>query len=267
MFDLVQTSGEFGRPAMTISAPVYVQETQYRDATVGDGPRVTAESQDIAFDVTIARGATSEKVLSAGTQVQPLSSWRTDYDGLAQLMMCATEGSRIVGAVPASALSPAAAQNMGLADDESIVVTLDLTKVYLPAADGAPQYNDRPGMPSVVLAPDGRPGVIIPDANAPTDRAVETLKKGAGVALTAADTARVHYTAVDWDTRKVTDSTWADGAAVPVPPASSLAFASDLVGATVGSQLLIVVPAASADASATAYVVDILGIDAQATAQ
>ena len=42
-------------------------------------------------------------------------------------------------------------------------------------------------------------------------------------------------------------------------PNSDLAFASDLSGMTVGSQLLVVAP--SSDGDATIYVVDLLGID------
>ena len=49
-----------------------------------------------------------------------------------------------------------------------------------------------------------------------------------------------------------------------VAPGSKLAFAPQLVGATVGSQLLVVVPADASGAggdAATIYVVDVLGID------
>lgn len=261
VFGVVETSGGFGSPEMTVTAPVFVEKTAYTDETVGDGLRVTSDDQDVLFSVTIAQGATGETILSSGTQVQQLSKWRSDYDGLAQLMMCATAGTRVVGAIPASDLSPAAAQNWGIADGESIVVTLDLTKVYLGAADGTPQYNDRRGMPSVVLAPNGRPGVIIPDADAPDELAVETLKKGSGAAITAEDTVRVQYTSVDWSTRKVVESTWADGASQPVTSSDSIAFAPELAGATVGSQLLVVVPASFTGGAATAYVIDILGID------
>jgi hypothetical protein len=125
-------------------------------------------------------------------------------------MMCATEGSRIVAAIPASA-SAQAAESWGVAADQSIVVTLDLTKVYLAAADGASQYNDRRGMPSVVLAPNGRPGIIIPDAARRRISTTETLKKGRGE-ITAQDTARVQYTAWTGE-RKVTSSTWETGIA------------------------------------------------------
>ncbi|HYP73970.1 MAG TPA: FKBP-type peptidyl-prolyl cis-trans isomerase, partial [Microbacterium sp.] len=135
---------------------------------------------------------------------------------------------------------------------------------------GQPQYNDRRGMPSVVLAPDGTPGVIVPDVAPPSDLAVELLKKGDGAKVTDADTVRVQYTGVGWADREVISSSWEDGASVAVAPGSTEPFAAQLVGATVGSQLLIVIPSTSGDggtaSDASIYVVDILGIDAPTAA-
>lgn len=266
IFDVVHASGGFGTPETTLNAPVNVDKTTFTDETVGDGRRVTSDAQDVFFSVSIVDGASGKAVAAGSGQIQSLTAWRENYAGLADAMMCATEGSRIVAAIPASGLSEQAAQSWGIGADQSIVMTLDLTKVYLAAADGASQYNDRRGMPSVVLAPDGRPGVIIPDATAPAELTAETLKKGTGAEITAKDTVRVQYTAVDWTTRKVTSSTWEDGASQAVTTDSQLPFAGQLLGATVGSQLLVVAPAASAGAAATAYVVDILGIDPVAAA-
>lgn len=261
VLDFAHTSGDFGTPAVQLNAPVFVPQTTFTDATVGDGMRVTSDGQDVQFSIALANGATGQVIGESGTQVQSLAAWRTRFDGLAQMMMCATAGSRIVGAIPVSEMSDQAAQGLGLTSGQSLVVAVDLQRVYLGAADGTPQYNDRPGMPSVVVAPDGRPGVIVPSGAAPTDLVVETLKKGSGAEIAQGDTARVHYTAVDWKTRQVTDSTWESGTTAPVTSTSRLAFAPELLGQTVGSQLMVVAPPASAGGSATVYVVDILGID------
>jgi len=261
VLDFAQASGDFGSPALTLEAPVYVDETTFTDQVVGDGMRVTSDAQDVVFSVSFVNGATGAAILSSGTQVQALSTWRDNYDGLAQMMSCATEGSRVVGAIPASDVSEAAATQLGITADQSVVVVLDLQKVYLAAADGTPQYNDRRGMPSVVLAPDGRPGVIVPDSAAPSELAVEVLKKGDGTQITDADTVRVHVTAVNWNTREVISSTWEDGATQAVTASSSTPYAPELVGETVGSQLLVVSPGATDTDAATVYVVDIIGID------
>lgn len=259
MLDFAQASGTFGTPTLTLKAPVYVDHTTYTDTEVGTGRQITSDAQDVVFSIAIANGATGQSLVQAAPPVQPLSSWHSSYEGLVTAMMCAAEGTRVVAAIPARELSAAGAQDLGVTDDQSIAVAIDIKKVYLAAADGTPQYNDRRGMPSVVLAPGGRPGVIVPDAAAPSDRVVEVLKKGDGPQVGSGDTARVQYTGVDWNTRKVTNSTWENGASIAVAPNSDLAFASDLSGMTVGSQLLVVAP--SSDGDATIYVVDLLGID------
>lgn len=246
--------------------------TAFEDLTVGDGPAVTSERQDVVFSVVIADGATGETLVASPTEVRPLSGWSEHYAGLADMMQCATEGSRIVGAIPFEGLSAEAATSMGIEEGESVAVVLDLQRVYLAAADGAPQYNDRPGMPSVVLAPDGVPGIIVPDAQPPAELAVEVLKRGDGAEVTADDSIRIHYTGLTWDDRTVFDSTWEKGASAAVTLDGVVpGFAQALEGATVGSQILAVIPpdlgygdegSGSIPGGATlVFVIDVLGID------
>lgn len=269
---LIAASGEVGKPTLSVKDPVHVSRTSFVDETVGTGTRVTAETQDVAFSITLANGATGETLVATPTEARPLSGWREHYAGLADMMMCATEGSRIVGAMPVDAVSPEAASSMGLGEGDSIAVVLDLQRVYLAAADGAPQYNDRPGMPSVVLAPSGAPGIIVPDAAPPVDLAVEVLKRGDGPAVTNADSIRVHYTGATWADRKVFDSTWESGASAVVTLDGVVpGFAKALEGATVGSQLLMVIPpelgygekgsGAIPGGATLVFVVDVLGVD------
>lgn len=274
--DTVTVSGAVGTPDLVLSAPVYVDHTVGKDETVGTGLRVTSDAQDVQFTITITSGSTGQKILTSGTQVMSVSKWREAYAGFAQLMTCATEGSRIVGAIPASDLAPQAAQGWGLSGTDSIVVALDLQKVYPAAADGVPQYNDRRGMPSVVLAPDGRPGIIVPDTAPPADLAVEVLKKGDGPVVGDTDNIRINYTGLTWGSHEAFDSTWEKGASAAVTLDSVVpGFAQALKGQTVGSQILVVIPPAlgygdKASASIPAgstlvFVIDVLGIDTPAT--
>ena len=159
VLDFAQASGAFGKPAVTLKAPVYVDSPR-TPTPAGTGRQITSDAQDVVFSIAIANGATGQSLVQAAPPVQPLSSWNSSYQGLVTAMMCATEGTRVVAAIPASELSAAGAQDLGVTDDQSIAVTIDITKVYLAAADGTPQYNDRRGMPSVA-APGGRPGVIV----------------------------------------------------------------------------------------------------------
>lgn len=276
VLDAVHVSGAPGAAQVSIDAPVFVHEPVAADEKVGEGMAITSDAQDLAFTATIVDGATGQTLLTATPQVDTVGSWREHYDGLADMMMCAREGSRVVGAVPATALSTQAAENWGLSEDDTIVVALDVQKVYLAAADGVPQYNDRRGMPSVVLAPDGAPGIIIPDADPPADLAVEVLKKGDGAVVTDADSIRIKYTGVTWADRTVFDSSWQKGASAAVTLNGVVpGFAQALEGQTVGSQILAVIPPElgyGAEGSGTipggatlVFVIDILGIDAPAS--
>lgn len=274
--DLIDVTGAPGSAAVTIAPPVYVDETVYTDAEVGDGLAVTSRAQDVQFTATIVDGESGETLVSAGTQVQRVSEWANYYEGIAKMLDCATEGSRIVGAVAPDDLSEEAATNLGLTDGQAAVIVLDLQRVFLAAADGTPQFNDRTGMPSVVLAPDGRPGIIVPDAEAPTDLVVEVLKKGDGEPVTGDTAARIQYTGVTWDDNEVFDSTWEKGASATVTLEGVVpGFAQALEGQTVGSQLLVVIPpelgygeagSGTIPGGATlVFVLDILGLDDTAT--
>jgi peptidylprolyl isomerase len=70
----------------------------------------------------------------------------------------------------------------------------------------------------------------------------------------------VHYTSVSWATSSVSSSTWDSG----TPASGALdelpeGFDEALAGATVGSQVVTVVP--GDDGAATVSVIDILGVD------
>jgi peptidylprolyl isomerase len=123
-------------------------------------------------------------------------------------------------------------------------------------AEGADVFNNARGVPTVVRAPDGRPGIIIPDSKAPTKTVTQTLIAGDG-AKVGDEQPFFAYTAVGWNDRKVAESTWGK---LPEADLSKLPkqVADAVKSATVGSQLLVVVPG-EGDAQAVAYVVDILG--------
>lgn len=277
--DLVDvTDTEVGtKPAVALSAPVHVDGLAARDAVTGDGRAITSDAQDVVFDLTVLDGSSGAPIAASGytgtlSEVYPLDSWEATFPGLVDALHCATEGSRVVMALGPDDVTADTRARFGMTEDATTVVVLDLQKVYLAAADGADQFNDRPGMPSVVLAPDGRPGIVIPDNAPPSDLAVEVLKKGDGPEVTGDVPVRVHYTGVTWADEKVFDSTWGRGAQPMELDSTVPGFADALRGQTVGSQILVVIPpdqgygdtaqGAIPANSMLVFVVDILGLDA-----
>lgn len=273
----VSVSGEAdAAPEVEISAPFHVGTTVFEDVSTGDGTAITGDEQLVVLDITLSSGATGEKVVATPydgdlSRVFALSRWVQTFPGFADALHCATEGSRVVVGLAPGDIEAQTAANLGLAEDDSAVAVVDVRKVYLTKADGADQYNDARNMPTVVRAPDGRPGIIVPDATPPSDLVVQTIKKGDGPEVTGDVPVRIAYTGVTWADGKVFDTTW-DGE----PPSTTLdslvpGLAEGLTGQTVGSQVLVVVPpdqgygdtqqGGVAAGSTLVYVVDILGLD------
>ena len=205
------------------------------------------------------------------SRVTSVSQWGEVIPAFEQALHCATEGSRVVVALAPGDIEARTAESIGLGDDESAVAVVDVRKVYLPKADGVNQYNVGTGLPTVVRAPDGRPGIIVPETEPPTELTVQTIKRGDGPVVTGDDPVRVHYTGLTWADQTVFETTWDDGSAVRHARIDAPGLRRGADGQTVGSQVMIVIPPDEgygdqeqgpipAD-STLVFVVDILGLD------
>lgn len=275
--DLVTVSGDFGQvPDVEMRTPYVADDRAVETVIDGDGTRITQADQLVLLDLSVYNGQTGERIVSSRydgnvQNAQPLSVWDQTFPDFSAAMLCSAEGSRVVVSMPYDSVGQTAAQGLGIPDGGSAVVVADVRRAYLPAADGADEFNAGFGLPTVVRTADGQPGVTIPDGGAPDDVQVQTLKKGDGAELSADSVARVHVLGVAWNDRRQFISTWDSTPAAVSPGQLPAAVASALEGQTVGSQVLVVVPAdqttddqtafrAPAD-TALVYVFDILGVD------
>jgi len=256
--DSVTATGDVGdKPDVEVFAPVHVTKTTFADVVTGDGPAVTSGSQGLVAEVSIFDGSTGEQVFETAydagqSAVHTPDYWSTLSPGLGAVFQCATEGSRIVAALTAEDFGEQNVQGFGFGKDDSAVFVIDVVDVYLPKAEGALQFNDAQGLPTVVRAADGTPGIIVPDSEAPDKAVTQTLIKGDGPEVKEGDTLVTNFTVVSWDDKTVTNSTWGKEPSIA-------AAAKEVVGATVGSQLLLVMPGTDGG-SASVVVMDILGI-------
>lgn len=268
----VEVSGELGsEPTVDLPASFVTDGAEHVDAIAGDGPVIESANQGVVFDATLFDGATGTEVpitAYAGdqTQVIGLSNVYAQIPGLESALQCASEGSRVVASLGADGIAESYAQQIaqfaaqyGLEiDPTNMVAVVDLQRVLPAAADGKPVYNDGFGLPSVVRAPSGEPGVIVPDGDAPAEQVTQTLLAGDGAEISEGDAVTVQYTSVSWSTKSVSTSTWQSGQPTTATTAElPEGFADALEGATVGSQLLTVLPGEGGDASVS--VIDVLG--------
>lgn len=119
-----------------------------------------------------------------------------------------------------------------------VVATADVPT----SATGTPVTPD-PALP-VVTVKDGVPTIATPTGTAPTSLVAQVLIKGSGPVITAGQTVLMQYTGMIWASGKVFDSSWASGAVeFPVGTGQVIAgFDEGLVGQTVGSRVLLVIP-------------------------
>ena len=272
--DLIEVSGSTeSAPDVEVRTPFHVEESTSYVVSEGDGARITDEGQSVALDISLFSGATGEPLVATAysdAAIQPVSlaRWSQTFPALPAALQCATEGSRVVVALAGDGVAAEAAPGLGLEEGDSAIAVVDVRRAFLPRADGANQYAEAHGLPTVVRAPDGRPGIIVPEAVAPTEPVAQVLKKGDGDEVAAASSMVLHFTSVNWDDPKGQElrTTWDTEPTVVgldgVPPA----VADALLGATVGSQIMVVEPAidgadGQSPVPATVFVVDILGIE------
>ena len=100
------------------------------------------------------------------------------------------------------------------------------------------------GLPVVTLADDGEPSITAATGTAPTELVVQPLIKGAGAAVESGQTVTVKYSGWLWDGTAF-DSSWTSDTTFSFTVGSGQVidgWDQGVVGQTVGSQVLLVVP-------------------------
>ncbi len=267
---VVTATGKLGAtPTIDFPTPVVTKKTELSTLIEGSGNRLR-EGDVVVFQYTLLNGSTG----------QTLS--QSDYSGPGTIVTlgdsatpsvtvgleCTTVGSRV-----AIATTAAGAGQGSTGSTDSFVFVVDVLDAFPGKASGAAQIPQA-GMPAVVTAPNGAPGITVPKEEAPSALTVNVLQAGDGEAAEAGDHVVVKYTAVLWSDSSVFDSTWTGGQAKIIALTKSDSVPEGLVtglaGQRVGSQVLIVVPPAQGfgDAgsngvppgSTLVYVVDLLGL-------
>jgi len=258
----VDAPGDFGTaPEVSFPTPLITKSIERTELIVGEGEPLEY-GQPVILEATILNGTDAAVLQQTAYAPEGGSLFTIGDTGLPALgagLGCTTEGSRV--AIVASA-EDSAANDSPPATSDSIVYVVDVVRAFPARADGTAQLAVA-GMPSVVTAPDGTPGITIPSEPAPTEARVALLRLGDGDEIREGDQVVAKLTAVDWDDESVVQSTWPTGSAAIVDLAGdsvSDGLKDAITGQTIGSQVLAVIPPEEGTDGATLiYVVDILG--------
>ena len=262
--ELVTATGPFdSAPNVDFPTPLKTDGLEVSVISKGDG-RVVRNTDIVTFHYTQLDADTGDVIADTAA----FTSGVDDEDNLKALFQCLTVGSRVVATLPAPAN-----------EDITAVLVIDIDTAYTSKATGRIEIPQQ-GMPSVVTAPDGRPGVTILDEDPPAALKYSTLITGDGKKVKDGDALLVQYSAFDWDSGEVISTTWGqdDNSLRRIVLSKfdansgegiSAGALTALSGKTVGSQVLVVMPPSTyeggsditgASGATIVVVYDILGI-------
>jgi peptidylprolyl isomerase len=248
--DAIDVSGDFGsKPTVKIDTPITTKTTERSVVIEGDAKGgVAEEGQQVALNFLILNGTSGEELSAPEFTKAGSTTFTIDESqflvGLVKTLRCSEVGSRVVGVIPpADSWGDTGSTELGVDPADSIVFVADIVSVVPSRATGEDQPVEE-GFPTVTLADDGTPTVTIPDGKAPTELKLTVLKKGDGAEVKDGASVTVQYQGTNWDTKEIFDQSWGRGAATFTTDGVVEGFSKALVGQTVGSQVLVVIPPA-----------------------
>jgi peptidylprolyl isomerase len=246
----VTVTGAVGKtPTVTLAkTPFNVTDTVTKVLDPGTGPTIV-KGQKVLVNYLLVDGADGKEKDSTFGKT-PVSF---DADpakllvGLADGLINEKVGSRVLVAIPPKdAFGTAGNTTLGIAKTDTLVFVLDLKSATTPlTAPAGTTVAPKAGLPKVTVDAKGTPTITLPAGAAPTKLVTQPLIKGKGPVVTAGQTLTVNYVGVVWPGGKVFDSSYARGATADFAIGEGQVIKGwdqGLVGQTVGSRMLLVIP-------------------------
>jgi len=274
----VAVVGTVAAPTLSLKTkPVKVTATTAEVIKAGTGATLT-KANAIMFNYVLDNGTTGKQVDSSfGKQAAGLDlSSAQVLPGLTKGLTGQKVGSRVLLAIPpADAFGAAGNTAAGFGPKDTILFLVDIVSATTPltTAQGV-AVPPKAGLPTVTVVGTKAATVVVPKTKAPTKLIVQPLIKGEGAVVKAGQDIKVNYTGVLWKNGKAFDASADHGSSFDTVIGEGQVIPGwdkGLVGQTVGSRILLVIPPAQgygAKGSPPAigpkdtlvFVIDILGI-------
>jgi FKBP-type peptidyl-prolyl cis-trans isomerase len=267
----VMATGAFGMsPKVTIPKAKADNQLTVKTLIKGGGAALTqSDSLAANFVLYFWNGATS--TLKADTYTSnPAVIGGTMLPGLESALIGKKAGSRVLAVIPpADGYGANGDSELGITKSTTLVFVIDVIGVYSnkASASGTQVSNGGGGLPTVSAKPGSAPVVTVDTkATPPTTLQVKTLIKGSGAKLAKGQYVVAQYVGYIWRTGKSFGSSWTSstpfGFVLGAKPEQVIpAWDTGLVGQTVGSRVMLVVPPKDGYGKAGASSVGIKGTD------
>lgn len=267
-------NGDKKAPGVEFTKPLEVAEPTVKVVAEGDGDRVKANqiANISILAVNGTDGSTLEDTFAGEPEPLELNEdLKTGSAVIYNAFVGAKLGSTLALAVPGRPAAPASAAPEGAAPASPAQPT-QLLLIKLVSAEDVTPPLEKPegktvtppaGLPTVKENDQGIPEISIEGAKAPTAVVAQDLIKGTGAEVKATDTVVVNYVLYSFKDKKQLESSF--GSQPLTSPLSQLikGWQEGLAGKTVGSRVLLSIPAEKAygaEKGDLVFVVDILGV-------
>jgi FKBP-type peptidyl-prolyl cis-trans isomerase len=256
--DSVSVSGSFGKnPSVQIPAQQPGNQLVVKTLVQGNGQQLGSNDLFAGnYAAYIWSGTTHRLAVSTFSQGQPAIFPPSSQllKGLQKALIGQKVGSRVLAVVPPSqGYGPSANPQGGVKASDTLVFVVDVDKAYTAqsSASGQTVSNGGGSLPTVSSAQGGQaPSVHVPSGTAPpSSLTVQPLIRGQGQKITKGQTLVVQYVGLTWANNKTFDSSWSRGQPlafqIGAQPSQVIpGWDSGLIGQTVGSRILLVIPPA-----------------------
>jgi peptidylprolyl isomerase len=259
------------KPTVTFTPPLAVTETTRKTIAAGTGAEVS-DTDDLEFAYTLYAGSTGEELDTSYGKTAARFELPKITKGLARGFVGAHVGDRLVIAIaPDDGFGTANTQfgKEGVDASTTMIMVADIIRVIPTTAQGTP-VTPPANLPVVTYDDKGIPtGFTVSDPTPPADTVVQPLIQGAGAPLTPQMNVKMQYVGATLADGAVFQTSWTAEPFETQIGVGGLITGWDegLIGQTVGSRVLLVIPAAKAygdaptsgqPAGALIFVVDIL---------
>ena len=268
----VTAKGSFGSsPSVTIPKQEPTGTLAVKTLIQGNGPTITKSDLFLSnFTIYVWSGTTNkllDSTYSSSPQVLPASL----LPGIQSAVTGKKVGSRVLVVVPPKqGYGTSGNSQLGVTGSDTLVFVMDLIQKYSSgtvSASGTKVSSGGGDLPTVSAAQGSAPKVTIPKGvTPPTTLVSKTLIKGSGPVVTKGEYLVAQYTGVNWRTGSVFDSSWERSLPysfkIGASPSQVIpGWDQGLVGQTVGSRVLLVIPPKDAYGSAGQSQAGIKGTD------
>jgi FKBP-type peptidyl-prolyl cis-trans isomerase len=253
----VTAKGSFGsKPTVTIPKEKASSTLAVKTLVQGKGAAIKKSDLFLSnFTIYVWSGKTNkllDSTYSSSPQVLPASL----LPGIESAVTGKKVGSRVLAVIPPKeGYGTSGNSQLGVTGSDTLVFVLDLIQKYSSGtvgATGSQTYSGGGSLPKVSAATGKAPTITIPkNTTAPSSLVTKTLIKGTGATVTKGEDVVAQYTGVNWRTGKVFDSSWSRSLPysfkIGASPSQVIkGWDLGLVGQTVGSRVLLVIPPADA---------------------